>query len=63
MKKFKVPFWYTEYGTMIVEAESAKEAEEKMVETLDSNGLEDLDYKCHDRDYGTSFCEEVDTEK
>lgn len=65
-KKYKVGFWYTEYGTVIVEAETPEEAEQKVQNTLEEFGADELkDYrvyescKINDRDYGSQDAEEV----
>lgn len=60
MKKYKVSFWYTVYGTVEMEAKSKKEAEEKVEETLESNGLEDLAYEQHDFEAGAQDAELVE---
>lgn len=59
MKKYKVSFWYTVYGTVEMEAKSEKEAEKKVEETLKTNGLEDLSYKQHDLEVGAQDAELV----
>lgn len=59
MKTYKVGFWYTEYGTTIVEARNAKEAEDTLKKWLDESSLENLKYNCTDRDIGTQDAEEV----
>jgi hypothetical protein len=60
MKKYNVGFWYTVYGSMKMEADSPEEAEEKVEETLSSNGLDELDYRENDRDYGAQDAELVE---
>ena len=57
-KQYRVGFWYTEYGTMVVEADSPEEAEKWVYDELQQNGLDETTYKCNDRDYGTADVEE-----
>ena len=58
-KKFKVGFYYTEYGTSIVKANNKLDAESKLYKRLSDNGLDNLVYDCNDREYDTQDAEEV----
>ena len=58
-KKYAVGFWYTEHGTAYVEAESVEDAEDKVMDILQNDGLDSLYYKCNDRDYGAQDAELV----
>jgi len=58
-KIYKVGFYYTEYGVTYVHAKNEIEAELKFEKELSENGLEETDYECKDRDYGTTYAEEV----
>jgi len=65
MKKYKVDFWYTEYGTAYIDAESKEDAESKVYKHLEEFGLEvnqdfeDLQRKTNDRDYGSQDAEQI----
>ena len=59
MKEFRVSFWYSTYGNTIVEANTAKEAEQKLKEQLGNQGLEGLDYRQNDQDYGSQDAQEI----
>lgn len=61
MKTYKTLFWYTIYGSSLVEAESKKEAEKKLYKMLDEEGIEFLSFDCHDRDFNTQEAEEIET--
>ena len=56
-KEYRVGFWYTEYGSAYVVAESAEQAEQWLYDELSQNGLDDIEYKCNDRDYGAQDAE------
>lgn len=60
MKKYKVGFWYTVYGSTEVEAVNYVEAEEKVREALQNEGIEELEYRQNDRDYGAQDAEEIE---
>lgn len=60
MNKYRVGFWYTQYGVMEMEANSPEEAEEKVKETLATNGLEDIDFQGTDLDIGAQDAELVE---
>ena len=59
MKKFRVSFWYSTYGTTFVEANTPQEAEQNLKQQLCNQGLEGLDYRQNDQDYGSQDAEEV----
>jgi hypothetical protein len=56
MTKHKVGFYYTEYGTAMVEASSAQEAEQKLHDMLAENGVPE-DARINDRDYDATKIE------
>lgn len=60
VKSYKVGFWYTEYGTATVEAQSEDEAREIVQEELSDNGLDQLNYKQNDREYNAEDVEEIE---
>ncbi len=53
MKTYKVAFYYEESGHTLIEANSEEEAEEKTIQYLEDEGLDNLSYKCQDRKYDT----------
>ena len=57
MNTYKVGFWYTQYGVMEMEANSPEEAEQKVKETLQTNGLEDVKFEGTDLDVGAQDAE------
>lgn len=60
MKTYNVGFWYTEYGSQNVEANSEEEAERILKTKLGNEGLsQSFDYDVNDRDYGTQDGEEL----
>ena len=59
VKKFRVGFWYTVYGTTEVKAETTIEAENKITIQLSKTGLKNLKYNQHDQDYGSQDGEEI----
>ena len=44
---------YEEQGVVTVEANSAEEAEKQVLETMEYDGLKNLDFKCNSREYYT----------
>ena len=59
-KVYRVGFWYTEYGTALhIEADSQEEAEKWLYDELEQNGLDEIEYKVNDRDYGAQDAQEV----
>lgn len=59
MKQYKVDFYYAEYGTMEVEADSPEQAQQWVFEELDGNGPDETDYEVNDRDYEALEVKEV----
>jgi len=59
MKTYKVGFWYTLYGTTTVKATGEKQARNKAQKHLSEYGLDELEYKCNDREYGAEDVEEI----
>lgn len=57
--KYNVNFWYTEFGQTQIEADTPEQAEQILYNRLADYGLEDLEYRCNDRDYGTQDAEDV----
>lgn len=62
MKIYSVGFWYTEYGTAFIRADSVEDAENKVYKKLQKNGLSELIYKTNDREYGSQDGEETNLE-
>ena len=59
-KIYRVDFWYTVYGTaMHVEADSPEEAEKWVYDELQQNGIDDMEIRVNDRDYGAQDAEEL----
>ena len=52
MSEFKVDFHYTEMGSTIVKANTAHEAEKKIEDELEMNGLEEIISRTNHREYG-----------
>lgn len=66
MKQYKVGLWYTEYGSVIVNARSAKQAEKIVADHLGDVGIYEANessYSCNDRDYGSQDAEVISSEK
>jgi hypothetical protein len=60
VKEFLVGFWYTEYGSKVVKAETPEIAEQIVHDMLAEYGTEAMgDYNCNDRDYGAQDAEEI----
>ncbi len=59
MKKYKVAYWYTLYGSSVVEARSPQEAEAKFKRQLDIEGIHKLQNNFSDREFGTQDAEEI----
>ena len=57
MKTYRVGFWYTESGVTSVQANSAKEAEQRLYKELEDNGIDVIEYSIKDREYGTASAE------
>ena len=53
VKKYVVGFWYTVYGSAIVEAENPDQAEETLQCDLNDKGIESIEHITYDRDIGT----------
>lgn len=61
MKLFNVEFYYGESGRCIVEANSTSEAEEIMQKRLEEYGIDNLNLKTLDRDYGITGSEQINS--
>lgn len=60
MKKFLVPYTYSEYGNIMIEAGSVEEAEKKAYELIADKGIEGVENRdCKDREYDTQDAEEI----
>lgn len=59
MKTFRVGFYYTEYGSAYVEAQTAEQAEQKLQDELGENGIDNIEYTFNDRDYMAQDAEEA----
>ncbi len=59
VKKYVVSFWYTVYGSSIVEAESPEQAEQTLWCDLDANGIEGTEHVPIDREIGTQDAKEL----
>lgn len=59
MPKFKVGFYYDVGGYTEIEANSEREARDKLVEHLCEIGIEDLEYKQTNREYDVFDVEEI----
>lgn len=60
-KIYRVSFWYTSYGVAThIEANSEQEAENWLLEELSQNGLDDIEYRFNDREYGVQDAEVTD---
>ena len=53
VKKYVVGFWYTVYGSAIVEADNPSQAEQTLRCDLNDNGIEGTEHITFDRDIGT----------
>ena len=59
MKKYKVAFYYTVYGSVDVKAKNEEEARDIIQEKL-SYSIDDLgDYEQNDREYNAEEAEEI----
>jgi len=54
MQEFEVCFHYQENGKTIVRANTAHEAELKIYKHLENEGLDNLQYRTNDREYGVT---------
>jgi len=59
-RTYEVVFGYTEYGKAYVKATSEEEAIKKIDDHLADEGLDNLDYKCQDRDYSAEGAIEIE---
>ena len=59
MNKYEVGFYLDISGKCIVEANSCREAEHIMREYISENGIDELDFKTMNRDFGAVNCEEL----
>ena len=60
MKKYRVGFYYEENGYTEVEAESQKEAEEKVRKVLEYSGTDDMKVDMVGREYGITDSKEME---
>ena len=51
MQTFKVGLYYTETGHVNIEANTAEEAEKKIIKCLKEDGLDNVVINCTDREY------------
>jgi len=59
-KQYRVTFYYTEGGSIILPAQSGEEAEKQLLRLLEEDGLEGLaDFKVVHREYDTVESEEL----
>jgi hypothetical protein len=59
-KQYRVTFYYTEGGSVIVSAASPGAAKKKMLHHLDNDGLDGLkEFKVSHREYDTVEIEEI----
>ena len=56
-KQYKVGFYYDDRGYTLVKADSEEEAEEMVRQELEADGLDRIEYKTTNRDYGTQILE------
>ena len=58
-KRYKVPFWYTTYGSANIVAKNAEEAKEYLDKVLSNSGLKYLEYELDNVIHGSVEAREV----
>ena len=59
MAKFKVGMYYEEIGYIEIEADTEKEAKEKILEEIGDNGLDNVKIKCTGRNYDVTDVQKI----